>query len=92
MITKDDLVDQNWTWRELQVMDMHHVDKNIPKLELTSNQWKEENGENDDLRFSINVTRSNEDMKNHIFLDNIERVTLLFCGFSHIFYKRTFIS
>lgn len=38
-----DLVDQNWTWGELQVVDMHHVDKNTPKLTLTSNQCKKEN-------------------------------------------------
>jgi hypothetical protein len=85
------LVAQNWIWGELQVVDMHHVDKNCPKLALTSNQWKKElEHTNEDrrnryLRFSINVIRSNEDMTNHIFLDNIEKgdtLILWLCPYS----------
>jgi len=90
-ITTGDSVDQNWNWGELQVVDMHHVDKNTPRLALTSDQWKEElkhtndYGQNRDLRFSINLTRSSEDMKNHIFLDNIEKndtLILWLCPYS----------
>jgi len=72
-------IDQNWTWGELQVVDMHHVDKNIPRLALTFNQWKEESKYTNvfnkvpRMKFSIDVSRYNEDIRNQTFLDNIEK-------------------
>ncbi|KAH9532334.1 hypothetical protein CY35_19G087800 [Sphagnum magellanicum] len=64
---------------------MHHVDNNIPRLAFTFNQWKEEliytNVYNKVLRmkFSIDVSRCNEDITNQNFLDNIEKGdTLIF--------------
>jgi hypothetical protein len=60
-------IDQNWTWGELQVMDIHYVDKNTPKLAFTFDQWKEEYDHIRDMSFSIDITKSNEDIRNHIF-------------------------
>jgi hypothetical protein len=83
--TTCDSIDQNWTLGELQVVDMHHVDKNIPRLAFTFNQWKEEskytNAYNkvSRMKFSIHVSRYNEDIRNQTFLDNIEKGdTLIF--------------
>jgi hypothetical protein len=75
-----DAIAQNWTWGELQVVDTHHVDKNTCKLSLNTGQWKEDldyTSETRDtdgrlyMRFRTDVTRSNEDVRNRIFLDNI---------------------
>jgi len=75
-----DAIAQNWTWGELQVVDTHHVDKNTCRLSLNTGQWKEDleyTSETRDtdgrlyMRFRTDVTRSNEDVGNHIFLDNI---------------------
>ncbi|CAK9870145.1 unnamed protein product [Sphagnum jensenii] len=82
-----DAIAQNWTWGELQVVDTHHVDKNTRRLSLNTGQWKEDleyTSETRDtdgrlyMRFRTDVTRSNEDVQNHIFLDNIrEEDTLI---------------
>jgi hypothetical protein len=82
-----DAIAQNWTWGELQVVDTHHVDKNTRRLSLNTGQWKEDleyTSETRDtdgrlyMRFRTDVTRSNEDVRNHIFLDNIrEEDTLI---------------
>jgi hypothetical protein len=75
-----DAIAHNWTWGELQVVDTHHVDKNTCRLSLNTGQWKEDldhTSETRDtdgrlyMRFRTDVTRSNEDVRNHIFLDNI---------------------
>ncbi|CAM6019466.1 unnamed protein product [Sphagnum balticum] len=75
-----DAIAQNWTWGELQVVDTHHVDKNTSPLSLNTGEWKEdleytsETRDSDGrlyMRFRTDVTRSNEDERNHIFLDNI---------------------
>jgi hypothetical protein len=75
-----DAIAQNWTWGELQVVDTHHVDKNTCRLSLNTGQWKEDleyTSETRDtdgrlyMRFRTDVTKSNEDVGNHIFLDNI---------------------
>ncbi|CAM6019463.1 unnamed protein product [Sphagnum balticum] len=75
-----DAIAQNWTWGELQVVDTHHVDKNTSPLSLNTGEWKEDleyTSETRDpdgrlyMRFRTDVTRSNEDERNHIFLDNI---------------------
>lgn len=85
-VTTCDSIDQNWTWGELQVVDMHHVDNNIPRLAFTFNQCKEEliytNVYNKVLRmkFSIDVSRYNEDIRNQTFLDYIEKGDILFFG------------
>jgi hypothetical protein len=82
-----DAIAQNWTWGELQVVDTHHVDKNTRRLSLNTGQWKEDleyTSETRDtdgrlyMRFRTDVTRSNEDVRNSIFLDNIrEEDTLI---------------
>jgi hypothetical protein len=73
-----DAIPQNWTWGELQVDT--HVGKNTYRLSLTTGQWKEDleyisETRNTDrqlcMRFRTDVTRSNEDVWNHSFLDNI---------------------
>ncbi|CAK9876646.1 unnamed protein product [Sphagnum jensenii] len=75
-----DAIAQNWTWGELQVVDTHHVDKKTCRLSLNTGQWKEDleyTSETRDtdgrlyMRFRTDVTRSNEDVRNHNFLDNI---------------------
>ncbi|CAK9213705.1 unnamed protein product [Sphagnum troendelagicum] len=75
-----DAIAQNWTWGELQVVNTHHVGKNTGRLSLNTGQWKEDleyTSETRDtdgrlyMRFLTDVTRSNEDVRNHIFLDNI---------------------
>jgi hypothetical protein len=75
-----DAIAQNWIWGELQVVDTHHVDKNTCRLSLNTGQWKEDleyTSETRDtdgrlyMRFRTDVTRSNEDVRNHNFLDNI---------------------
>jgi hypothetical protein len=77
-----DAIAQNWTWGELQVVDTHHVGENTCRLSLTTGQWKEDleyTSETRDtdgqlyMRFRTDVTRSNEDVRNHIFLDNIRK-------------------
>jgi hypothetical protein len=62
-------------------MDMHHVDKNTPTFAFTSDQWKEEYDHMCNMRFNIDVTRSNENIRNHIFLDNIEKGDTFFFWF-----------
>jgi hypothetical protein len=86
-----DAIAQNWTWGELQVVDTHHVDKNTCKLSLNTGQWKEDlkyTSETRDtdgrlyMRFCTDVIRLNEDVRNHIFLDNIredDTLILWFC-------------
>jgi hypothetical protein len=77
-----DAIAQNWTWGELQVVDTHHVGKNTCRLSLNTGQWKEDleyTSETRDtdgrlyMRFRTDVTRSNEDVSNHLFLDNIRK-------------------
>jgi hypothetical protein len=77
-----DAIAQNWIWGELQVVDTHHVGENTCRLPLTTGQWKEDleyTSETRDtdgqlyMRFRTDVTRSNEDVRNHIFLDNIRK-------------------
>ncbi|CAK9213706.1 unnamed protein product [Sphagnum troendelagicum] len=71
-----DAIAQNWTWGELQV-----VCKNNCRLSLNTGQWKDleytsETRDTDGqlyMRFRTDVTRSNEDVQNHIFLDNIRK-------------------
>jgi hypothetical protein len=68
-------------------VDTHHVDKNTCRLSLNTGQWKEDldhTSETRDtdgrlyMRFRTDVTRSNEDVRNSIFLDNIrEEDTLI---------------
>jgi hypothetical protein len=74
-----DAIPQNWTWGELQA---HHVDNNTSTLSLNTGQWKEDlkyTSESRDtdgrlyMRFRTDVTRSNEDVRNHSFLDNIRK-------------------
>ncbi|CAM6042195.1 unnamed protein product [Sphagnum compactum] len=86
-----DAIAQNWTWGELQVVDTHHVGKNTCRLSLNTGQWKEDleyTSETRDtdgrlyMRFRTDVTRSNEEVGNHIFLDNIregDTLTLWLC-------------
>jgi hypothetical protein len=83
--TTCDSIDQNWTLGELQVVDMHHVDKNIPRLAFTFDQWKEESkytnvyNKVSRMKFSVHVSRNNENIRNQTFLDNIEKGdTLIF--------------
>jgi hypothetical protein len=73
-----DAIAQNWTWGEVQAVDTHHV--RTCRLPLNTGQWKEDleyTSETRDtdgrlyMRFRTDVARSNEDVRNHIFLDNI---------------------
>ncbi len=96
-----DAIAQNWTWGKLQVVDMHHVGKNNCRLSLNTGQWKEDleyTSETRDtdgrlyMRFCTDVTRSNEDVWNHIFLNNIREddTLILWCCSSPLEIKFSF--